>query len=149
MSERVFVDANLTIYVTGRDHPLKEPCLAVFRAIAASPAGCWSSAEVLQELLHVLLRRNETARAEELIGRFAGLLGSRIVPLMADDVLWCVNREFPRDLQARDRIHLAVMNRLGITSIVTTDSGFDGQPGITRLDPVRFSDWRDRVFGPE
>lgn len=148
MSERVFVDANLTIYVTGRDHPLREPCLAVFRAIAASPAGCWSSAEVLQELLHVLLRRNETARAAELIGRFASVLGSRIVPLTADDVLWCVSREFPAGLQARDRIHLAVMNRLGITSIVTTDSAFDRQPGVTRLDPLHFPAWRDRVFGP-
>jgi predicted nucleic acid-binding protein len=36
-------------------------------------------------------------------------------------------------LSARDAIHLAVMEREGITRILTFDAGFDGFPGIERL----------------
>jgi hypothetical protein len=38
-----------------------------------------------------------------------------------------------RRLSARDCLHLAVMERHGIDTILTFDSGFDGFPGIKRL----------------
>ncbi|MGB2665474.1 MAG: PIN domain-containing protein [Candidatus Acidiferrum sp.] len=38
-----------------------------------------------------------------------------------------------RSLSARDGVHLAVMQRHGIERILSSDSGFDGFPGITRV----------------
>ena len=38
-----------------------------------------------------------------------------------------------RKLSARDALHLAIMEELGIDRILTFDSGFDGFPGITRI----------------
>jgi len=49
-------------------------------------------------------------------------------------------------LQARDRIHLAVMERLGISRIVSTDRAFDSARGVTRLDPAHFAAWKQTVF---
>ena len=37
------------------------------------------------------------------------------------------------------------MQRFGITRIVSTDPGFDGLPGIERLDPMKVDEWRDTV----
>ena len=45
-------------------------------------------------------------------------------------------------LSARDLIHLAVMKRLGVTRIVTTDGGFQGLPIIERLDPAYIENWQ-------
>jgi len=36
-------------------------------------------------------------------------------------------------LSARDAIHLATMERNGVTRILSFDGGFDGVPGIDRL----------------
>ncbi len=49
-------------------------------------------------------------------------------------------------LQARDLVHLATMERLGISAIISTDMGFDRVPGIRRLDPRLLGAWRDEVF---
>jgi len=38
-----------------------------------------------------------------------------------------------RNLSARDAIHVAVMERQGISDILTFDTGFDPLPGIRRL----------------
>jgi predicted nucleic acid-binding protein len=36
-------------------------------------------------------------------------------------------------LSARDALHLAVMERRSVSTILTFDAGFDGVPGVTRL----------------
>ena len=54
--------------------------------------------------------------------------------------------DFHPILSGRDLLHLAVMNRLGATRIVTADTGFDRVSGIERLDPGRFAVWRESVF---
>jgi hypothetical protein len=41
--------------------------------------------------------------------------------------------ERPR-LSARDALHVATMERHGIERIITFDTGFDGLPGITRVE---------------
>jgi predicted nucleic acid-binding protein len=38
-----------------------------------------------------------------------------------------------RHLSARDALHFAVMQRHGITQILSFDKGFDGLPGIERI----------------
>lgn len=147
MTERAFVDTNIVIYATGAESPAREPSRAVIRAMSEAPQQCWSSAEVLQELLHVLLRRGSATRASQAIGMLLGVLRERVVALQATDVVWCLEREFPPHLQARDRVHLAVMNRLGITHLISADVAFDAVPGVTRLDPANFETWRELVFG--
>ncbi|MGH7545832.1 MAG: type II toxin-antitoxin system VapC family toxin, partial [Gemmatimonadota bacterium] len=37
------------------------------------------------------------------------------------------------EISARDALHLAVMERRGVSRILSFDSGFDAFPGVTRL----------------
>ncbi len=46
----------------------------------------------------------------------------------AKDILLSTQR-----LSARDAVHLAIMERNQVETILSFDSGFDGYPGITRL----------------
>lgn len=147
MPERAFIDSNVLVYATGADHPLRQPCVDVLNELGRNPAQCWSSAEVLQEILHVFVRRGFESRAERTITDLVSLIGGRVASLTPADVIWCLPRRFPAGLQARDRVHLAVMSRLGISRIISTDAAFDLFPGIQRLAPENLDGWRDAVFG--
>lgn len=117
MSDAAFIDANVVIYASGAEHPLKRPCAQIIQAIALDRSQCWSSAEVLQELLYVPSRRLHWQRTREAVTGVAMLLSDHIVPVDRHHILWCLEEEPVPALQARDRVHLAVMHRLGITRI--------------------------------
>lgn len=146
MPDPVFIDANIVMYAVGPEHPNRSGCVAFLEAMAIDPSLCFSSAEVLQELLHVYLRRGQHVQARDAISALASALGQHVVPLLVTDVL--KSAEYPEiaGLQARDRIHLAVMERLGIARIVSTDRAFDLAHGIRRLDPADFAAWKPTVF---
>lgn len=142
----VFVDANIPTYVHGSDHPLKKPSEEVLTFVANSPAPFFTDAEVLQELLHrytALRMWPEPGRTS--LTAFAVLMEDRIEPLFADDVIRAANLvdAHPR-LSARDLVHIAVMERVGATAIITADTTFDGLTGIERLDPLKAHRWLKR-----
>jgi len=142
MPDRFFIDANVVMYAVGPEHPKRAGCVEFLREVAADPSRCHSSAEVLQELLHVYLRRGQLAEAREAIASLANALGQQVVPLLPADVVRSAGYPEIPGLQARGRVHLAVMERLGITRIVSTDRAFDLADGITRVDPADFLAWR-------
>ncbi|MBW1732056.1 MAG: type II toxin-antitoxin system VapC family toxin [Deltaproteobacteria bacterium] len=119
----IFVDTNVFIYAVGKPHPLRSEAQEFF--INSSKAGqrLVTSAEVLQELLHVYLpvRRIETLDAAlELATKGV----HEIIPITQDDVTHArvlVDR-YPH-LTARDLLHLAVCQRNGIKQIKTFDRG--------------------------
>ncbi len=49
----VFVDTNVFVYAVGRPHPLRDPARSLLRGHVAAGTPLATSAEVLQELLHV------------------------------------------------------------------------------------------------
>jgi predicted nucleic acid-binding protein len=120
----IFVDTNVFMYAVGRDHPLKAEARRFFEE-AAAEAGrpLCTSAEVLQELLHVYLP----------VGRLdaydaaARLLDARV------GEIWSVEPEdsrLARDLAdrhpalgARDLLHLACCIRRGVSRVKSFDRG--------------------------
>lgn len=140
-----FIDANVPIYATGADDVRREPCKEILLLAGTNLDSCAVSAEVLQELLHVLLRRRETIRLQAVLETITTSVG-HVEPVFGTDVLRAAALDLSPKLQARDRIHLAVMERLGITSIISCDEAFDSVGGITRLDPRDLAAWRQSVF---
>ena len=143
MTSRIFIDANIPIYSGGRPHPLREPARAVLRFAAEAHGSFFTDAEVLQELLHYLSVRAGDAGLDH-VRDFAELMRGNTEPVLSSDVELAT--EFSgalAGLQSRDLLHLAVMRRLGVTRIVSADRAFDAIPGVERLDPLRFEEWRD------
>ena len=70
----------------------------------------------------------------------------RIEPLLAEDVLRAAGLapDYPR-LSARDLVHLALMERLGVERMASADAGFDGIAWLARLDPLTLDSWAHTV----
>ena len=142
-----FVDTNIILYSLGRDDALQRSCDAIVRHSAANTsAPLVVSAEVLQEVFHVLFRRYGKARAREAIEVAHASFVSE--PVLPEDVLDAARMDASPGLQARDLVHLATMRRLGLNIIVSSDRAFDQVAGIERLDPLDFQSWQERIFTP-
>ena len=117
----IFVDTNVFVYAVGRTHPRREPARAFFVNANRNQVSLYTSAEVLQELLHVYLpprRYHELDEAMSLASRTM----TEVWALEEADVE--LARELERlhpTLAARDLCHLASCRRRGVRRIETSD----------------------------
>ena len=86
MSPAAFIDTNIPIYAAGRAHPLKEPCRQVLRLIASDSQAFVTSAEVLQEMLHIYLARQEWSQGRQVFQDFLVLMQDRVEAVLVADV---------------------------------------------------------------
>ncbi len=143
----VFIDANIPIYAAGTPHPLTAPCRAIILAIPRAASPVVTSSEVLQELLHHYLGRRRPDLATVIIQDFDRVLDGRIEAITREDILRAAEYSLEPRISSRDRVHLAVMERIGVTDIISSDRGFDDAPGVRRLDPLTLDAWSAEVFG--
>jgi predicted nucleic acid-binding protein len=142
----IFIDVNIPMYVGGIQHPLKAPSIEVLRLAQIAPHAFVTDAEVLQEILHRYKATNRWSLGSVVFETFLEAMRGRIAPMLVQDVELAASLSTSHlALSARDAIHAAVMQRLGVTRIVTTDGGFHGLPGIERLDPLLIDEWRGSV----
>jgi predicted nucleic acid-binding protein len=133
-----FIDANIPMYAVGADHPLKQPCLAILESVARGERTAVTDVEVLQEILHRYTSLGQRTRSVDVAELFLRVVPDAL-PVTKEDLLLAMNLHLRHDgLHARDTLHLAVMQRNGISRIISADRHFDGIPGIVRLDPA---DW--------
>jgi predicted nucleic acid-binding protein len=143
-----FVDVNIPVFAFGREHPYRAPCQAILFLAETRRNALVCDVEALQELLNLYMRREGLDWARRAILQFRTALHDSFALVTLADIDAAVAHDLPARLAARDRIHVAVMRRLGVTQMVTADRGFEGVPGIQRLDPLLLPAWRDEVFAP-
>jgi uncharacterized protein len=129
----IFVDSNVPMYLVGADHPHKADARRLLEGAIAAGERLVTSAEVLQEILH---RYVAIDRRDAIQPAFDALLG------VVDEVLPVVRADAKRAkdivlgstrVSARDALHAAVMEREGITRIMSFDATFDRLPGLIRV----------------
>jgi len=129
----IFVDSNVPMYLVGAEHPNKIAARLLLERAIANGERLVSDAEVLQEILH---RYVAIARRDAIQPAFDALLNvvDEVFPVEQGDVERAKDLiQGSRDLSARDAIHVALMERHGVSDILTFDSGFDQVPGIRRM----------------
>lgn len=128
----IFVDVNIPMYMVGAPHPNKAAAHRLIVDAISANERLVSDVEVLQEILH---RYSALGRREAIQPAFDALL--RVVDEVFNIELKDVERAktivHGGRLSARDAIHLATMERNGVTRIMTFDTGFDSHPGVTRV----------------
>ena len=129
----IFVDSNLPMYLIGADHPNKSAARRLLERAVVDNEPLATDVEVLQELLHRYLaieRHDAIGPAWEAI---VGLVDV-IHPVEREDVERARRLlDVASRLSARDALHLSVMQRYGITRILSFDDAFDGILGIERI----------------
>jgi hypothetical protein len=129
----IFIDSNIPMYLVGPPHPHKADAHRLLEEAIVARDRLVTSAEVLQEILH----RYVAIQRKDLIQRtLDAVLGvtDEVFPIERSDVERAkALLDGTKGLSARDAVHVAVMLRRDIRTIMSFDRGFDQVPGIERL----------------
>lgn len=131
----IFLDSNVPMYLVGAAHPNKEAARRILERLVAGRERLVTDAEVIQEILH---RYGAIGCPDAIAPCVEALLGlaDEIAEITLDDVLRAaalVQDRGLKGLSARDAIHVAVMERLGVAKIVSFDRGFDRIDWLERI----------------
>jgi uncharacterized protein len=129
----IFVDSNIAMYLVGAAHPHKDASRHLLEQAVSRGDRLVTDAEVLQEILH---RYHAIRRPDAVQPAFTALLGvvDEVYPIERDDVEHAKTLllgSAPRS--ARDAVHVAVMKRHGVSSVLSFDAGFDQVGWLDRL----------------
>ena len=132
----ILVDSNIPMYVVGSAHPHKIDAGIVLERLVAAGERLVTDAEVFQEILH---RYTAINRREAIGPAFQAMLDivDEVIPIDKADVLRAGEITQHRiQMSARDAVHIAVMERHNIQSILSFDADFDRWPGLQRIHSV-------------
>jgi predicted nucleic acid-binding protein len=121
------------MYLIGSAHPHKAEAQVLLERLIASGERLVTDAEVLQEILH---RYTATNKREAIGPAFQVTLDVIDEVLPIDKAVVLRAGEIAKDpalMSARDAVHIAVMERHGIRSILSFDADFDRWPGLQRI----------------
>jgi len=129
---KLFLDANLAIYlntVTGEERPIIDE---FFKSLLTEHL--FTNMLVLDETLHVSRRRYAVPYAMTMnFLRRALLPYTEIIPIAEEDLQATEGYLTKYDMKPSDAIHLATMDKVGITSIISEDGELDSVKGIERV----------------
>jgi uncharacterized protein len=132
----IFIDSNIPMYLVGGTHRHQAESQILLERLAAAGRRFVTDAEVLQEILH---RYTSIDRRDRIGPAFQALLDivDDVFPVEKVDVLRAAQVAQNRTpFSARDAVHIAVMERQGIESILSFDADFDRWPGLKRIHEV-------------
>lgn len=124
------------MYLVGAAHPHKADSQILLERMIAAGERLVTDAEVLQEILHRYTAIDRRDAIEPAL---------RVILDIADEVFAIEKRDVLRAAEltqssylfsARDAVHVAVIERHSIGSILSFDSDFDRWPGLRRLHQV-------------
>ncbi|HEV8055937.1 MAG TPA: type II toxin-antitoxin system VapC family toxin [Nocardioidaceae bacterium] len=129
----IFVDSNIPMYLVGSDAGRRIDAQRWLERLVSEQSRLVTDAEVFQEVLH---RYVAIERRDAIQPAFDVLLAivDDVLPIDQIDVLAAKDILGSRSaLSARDALHVAVMQRYEIRTVLSFDRDFDQVPGIDRL----------------
>jgi uncharacterized protein len=129
----IFIDSNIPMYIVGGPHPKKAEAQILVERLAAAGQRLVTNAEVLQEILHRFTAIDRRSAIEPTMKLILDLV-DEVFPIEKADVLRASEiMQSHASLSARDSVHIAVMERRGVRSILSFDADFDRWPGLRRI----------------
>ncbi len=129
----ILVDSNVPMYLVGAAHPHKVDAQRALEGFVARGERLVTDAEVMQEILH---RYVAIGRRDAIQPALDALLSvvDEVFPVTRDDAMRARDIVLgSTQLSARDAIHIAVMERNGVETILSFDRGFESVPGVARV----------------
>jgi uncharacterized protein len=133
----IAVDTTILVYAVGAEHPLREPCRAVVRAVGDGRLAATTTVEAIQEFTHVRARRRGRGDAAARSREYAVLLAPLLRPDgedLARGLELFVEHEH---LGAFDAVLAATVQRHErITGLASADTAFGSLADFVHLDPA-------------
>jgi predicted nucleic acid-binding protein len=132
--EAVLVDSTVILHALGEAEPQRSRCRAYLERAWSGRGRAYASTEMIQEVVHHRLRREDRATAVEAARRVA----ATCILLNFDHEVLELSLSLIEQTQVRgrDAVHAATALAYGIETIASSDPAFDGIPGLRRVDPL-------------
>jgi predicted nucleic acid-binding protein len=129
----IFLDANVPMYLVGRQHPNKVDAQHILERLTGERRRLLTSSEVFQEILHRYVAIDRRGDIEIAFDTLRGIVDEVLAVEQADAFAAKSLIQAHERLSPRDALHVAVMRRNQITHILSFGRGFDVVAGIERL----------------
>lgn len=133
----ILLDTTVLVYAKGADHPLRDPCRELIAAIAEGKIEASTTAEVIQEFVHVRARRRDRVDAAALGRDYVEILSPLVTVTANDLVTGLAIFERNDSLGAFDAVLAACAARGEVRALVSADVAFDGLAEISHVTPDR------------
>jgi uncharacterized protein len=129
----IFVDSNIPMYLVGGEHPNKTLAARLVQRAVSQGERLVSDVEVIQEVLHRYVAINRRDAIQPAIDVLLGIV-DQVFPIDLTDVERAKRLVLgSARYSARDALHIAVIQRREVATVMTFDRAFDDVPGLTRL----------------
>ena len=124
------------MYLIGGAHPHKAEAQVILERLIAGGQRLVTDAEVLQEILHRFAAIDRRDAIEPALQVTLDIV-DEVISIEKADVLRAGEIAQNRAMMsARDAVHIAIMERHGIRSILSFDGDYDRWPGLQRIYQV-------------
>jgi uncharacterized protein len=131
----IVVDTTVLVYAVGTDHPLREPCQRLIRAIADETILATTTIEVIQEFTHVRARRRDRKDAAGLARDYIELLSPLLIVEETDLREGLRLYEEGTAFGSFDAVLAAAARAAGAEALVSADAGFSSIAAIDHVVP--------------
>lgn len=133
----ILLDADVCVHAATPASPAHEACAWVMSEIAHGRLSAAIDVEVVREIFDRLGRAGERDKAHQLVESLMEIVPIQF-PLEARDLQLAADLcRMPRMMHLRPSgcIHLAIMQRHGLSTILSLDPAYDSFPNVIRLNP--------------
>lgn len=131
---RLFVDSTVLVHATGDEAVTRAAARGLIARVSDGSVSLHASTEAIQELVHHRMRR---ANRERAVHAAHEILAACVVHAFDHTVLGrALTLIETTRVRGRDAVHAATALQHGFDQIVSSDSDFDGIPGLTRVSPA-------------
>jgi predicted nucleic acid-binding protein len=131
----IVLDTTVLVYAKGAEHAYRESCRNLIEAIADGALEATTTAEVIQEFVHVRARRRDRSDAAKLGSDYADLL-SPLIPVDGEALRHGLDLYLQHEaLGAFDAVLAATAITVAAVAIVSADSAFAGIPRLKHVIP--------------
>jgi predicted nucleic acid-binding protein len=131
----IVLDTTVMVYAVGADHPLREPCRQLIRAIADGTILATTTTEVIQEFTYVRARRRDRKDAAELARDYIELLSPLLIVEETDLREGLRLYEEGTGFGSFDAVLAAAAHAAGADALVSADTGFSSIAAINHVIP--------------
>ena len=131
----IVLDTTVLVYAVGTEHPLRDPCRRLVEAVGDEHLAATTTAEVVQELVHVRARRRGREDAVALGRAHVDLLAPLLVVTADDLVAGLAVYAGAQRLGSFDALLAAAARAASAEALVSADRAFAEAPGVRHVFP--------------
>jgi predicted nucleic acid-binding protein len=131
----IVLDTTVLVYAKGADHPLRNPCRDLIAAVVAGRIRATTTAEVIQEFVHVRARRRGREDAAALGSAYTDLLSPLLMLTEEHLRKGLALFELSPSLGAFDAVLAATALNSGARTLVSADAAFADIPQLSYISP--------------